>query len=151
SGLARPEIASACGNALGTLHGRSWHDASLASQFNDRQFFEDLRIDPYYRQVARVLPEFSTEVNQLIDSVWHEQHCLVHGDFSPKNLLVHANRVTLIDFEVGHYGDPAFDLGFFLTHLMFKAFYNAPRYAPFLNLIDAFWSRYSAAIMPLVP
>jgi len=74
----------------------------------------------------------------------------VHGDFSPKNLLIHANRVTLIDFEVGHYGDPAFDIGFFLTHLMFKAFYHAPMHAPFINLINAFWDNYSAAIMPFV-
>jgi 5-methylthioribose kinase len=150
SGLARAEIASACGSALGTLHGRSWHDASVVSRFNDRQFFEDLRIDPYYRQVARVLPEFSAEINRLIDSVWYERHCLVHGDFSPKNLLVHDNRLTLIDFEVGHYGDPAFDLGFFLTHLVFKAFYHAPAHAPFLHLIDVFWDNYSATLIPFL-
>jgi hypothetical protein len=150
SGLARPEIASVCGNALGTLHGKSWHDAALASQFNDRQFFEDLRVDPYYRHAARMLPEFSTEIDRLIDSVWQERHCLVHGDFSPKNLLVHANRVTLIDFEVGHYGDPAFDLGFFLTHLMFKVFYHAPKHAPFLSLVDVFWENYSTAVLPFI-
>jgi 5-methylthioribose kinase len=151
SGLARTEIAAACGSVLGTLHGKSWHDALVASRFNDRQFFEDLRIDPYYRQVSRVLPEFSAEISRLIDSVWHERHALVHGDFSPKNLLVHGNRVTLIDFEVGHYGDAAFDLGFFLTHLVFKAFYHATGHAPFLNLINIFWDHYSAAIMPFLP
>ena len=89
-------------------------------------------------------------MNQLIDSVWHERHCLVHGDFSPKNLLVHANSVTLIDFEVGHFGDPAFDIGFFLTHLMFKAFYHLPRHSPFLELIGSFWGNYAAAMTPFV-
>jgi 5-methylthioribose kinase len=46
----------------------------------------------------------------------------VHGDFSPKNLLIYGNSLMLIDFEVGHYGDPAFDLGFFLSHLTLKAY-----------------------------
>jgi Ser/Thr protein kinase RdoA (MazF antagonist) len=78
----------------------------------------------------------------LIDSVWAERHCLVHGDFSPKNLLVYGNHIMLIDFEVGHYGDPAFDLGFLLSHLTLKAFYHAPNHAPFFDLIESFWSGY---------
>jgi 5-methylthioribose kinase len=151
SGVVRMEIASACGAALGKLHGSSWHDDELASQFDDRQFFDDLRLDPYYRQVVRVHPELSIDINRLIESVWRERHCLVHGDFSPKNLLIHANRVMLIDFEVGHFGDPAFDLGFFLTHLVFKTCYHAPRHRQFLNLVDAFWESYSSTITPFVP
>jgi aminoglycoside phosphotransferase (APT) family kinase protein len=150
SGIARTDVAHACGTALGTLHAASWHDAELAQQFDDRQFFDDLRIDPYYRQVTRVHPELSPDMDTLIDSVWRERHCLVHGDFSPKNLLVHANGVMLIDFEVGHYGDPAFDLGFFLTHLFFKAFHHVPRHTPFLDLITGFWDSYAAAITPLI-
>ena len=50
----------------------------------------------------------------------------------------------LIDFEVGHYGDPAFDFGFFLSHLALKACYHAPRDGPFFDLIDSFWSGYCA-------
>jgi aminoglycoside phosphotransferase (APT) family kinase protein len=53
----------------------------------------------------------------------------VHGDFSPKNLLVWEGRVMLIDCEVGHYGDPAFDLGFFVTHLVLKAIWLGPAIA----------------------
>jgi 5-methylthioribose kinase len=150
SGVARMEIAAACGTGLGTLHGGSWHDAALASQFDNRKFFDDLRLDPYYRQVARVHPELSNEMSRLIDSVWNERHCLVHGDFSPKNLLVYDNRVMLIDFEVGHYGDPAFDLGFLVSHLMLKAFYHAPKEGPFFDLIDSFWRGYLAALSGVV-
>lgn len=144
SGIARPEVAFSCGTLLGRLHAKSWHDASLAKQLDDRQFFDDLRLDPYYRQIARVHKELAPAINRLIDSVWAERHCLVHGDFSPKNLLVWADRLMLIDFEVGHYGDPAFDLGFFLSHLTLKAFYHAPADAPFFDLIDSFWRGYVA-------
>jgi aminoglycoside phosphotransferase (APT) family kinase protein len=142
SGKARQHVASACGTLLGTLHARSWHDRSLAKQLDDRQFFFDLRLDPYYRQIAGVHKELSTDIERLIDSVCSERRCLVHGDFSPKNLLVNEDRLMLIDFEVGHYGDPAFDIGFFLSHLTLKACYHAPRDAPFFDLIDSFWSGY---------
>ena len=142
SGMARSDVALSCGTLLGTLHAKSWHDASLARQLDDRQFFDDLRLDPYYRQIARVDESLAPAIERLIDSVCSERHCLVHGDFSPKNLLVYGNCLMLIDFEVGHYGDPAFDLGFFLSHLTLKAYYHAPMDSPFFDLIDSFWNGY---------
>jgi aminoglycoside phosphotransferase (APT) family kinase protein len=56
--------------------------------------------------------DIAPAIGTLIDSVWNQRHCMVHGDFSPKNILACRDRLMLIDFEVGHYGDPAFDLGF---------------------------------------
>src|SRR5688572_30860627 len=106
SGKARQHVACACGTLLGTLHARSWHDASLARKLDDRQFFFDLRLDPYYRHIAGIHESLATDIERLIDSVCSERHCLVHGDFSPKNLLVNDDSLLLIDFEVGHYGDP---------------------------------------------
>jgi 5-methylthioribose kinase len=146
SGLVRSNIAEACGVLLASLHSGSWHNVEIASRLDDRQFFDELRIDPYYREIARAHPDLAQPIENLINEVWSERHCLVHGDFSPKNLLVTADRLVLIDFEVGHYGDPAFDLGFFLAHLVLKAFFHAPRVEPFLNLIDAFWAKYLAGI-----
>jgi 5-methylthioribose kinase len=142
SGMARRDVALSCGTLLGILHAKSWHDASLARQLNDRQYFDDLRLDPYYRQIARVDGSLAAVIERLIDSVCSERHCLVHGDFSPKNLLVYGKCLMLIDFEVGHYGDPAFDLGFFLSHLTLKAYYHAPMDSPFFDLIDSFWNGY---------
>jgi 5-methylthioribose kinase len=148
-GKTRPEVARSCGALLGALHAGSWHDDSLARRLEDRTYFDELRLDPYYRQVSRVHPDLAAPVERLLASVWNERHSLVHGDFSPKNLLVAGNCITLIDFEVGHYGDPAFDLGFFLSHLMLKAFYHAPRHDEVLDLIDEFWQAYLAAMAHL--
>src|SRR5207302_10081867 len=70
----------------------------------------------------------------------------VHGDFSPKNLLVHGAGLTLVDFEVAHAGDPAFDLGFFFSHLLLKAFRAARTHGerPDFALTHAFWQSYTA-------
>lgn len=135
-------IAAACGELLARLHAGTWQNAAVAEQLGDRTYFDQLRLDPYYRQVAGVHPDRAPQIERLIDSVWQHPRCLVHGDFSPKNLLVSPGRVTLIDFEVGHYGDPAFDLGFFLTHLVLKAIWSGPRGGDYVKLADVFWTSY---------
>lgn len=140
-------IAVACGRLLGRLHAGTWHDQGIARQLDDRQFFDALRIDPYYRQIARVHEPLRPAIERLIESVWRNRLCLVHGDFSPKNLLVWDRGLMPIDFEVGHFGDPAFDLGFFFTHLVLKSFragLDADRY---LSLIDSFWEAYTEQLV----
>ena len=135
-------IARICGSLLGQLHAASWQDAAIARRLDDRTYFEQLRLDPYYRQAARVHPDLRPELEGLIDSVWQHRRCLIHGDFSPKNLLISPGEVLLIDFEVGHFGDPAFDLGFFLTHLVLKGIWAGERRDEYLTLITQFWETY---------
>ncbi len=140
------KVAQACGRSLAQLHGRTWRSENTAEQFGDREYFNDLRVDPYYRQVATVHDDLRPTIDKLIESLERNPLCLVHGDFSPKNLLVSDTSVMLIDFEVGHYGDPAFDLGFFLSHLVLKSFFAAPDFDAYVALIDNFWQHYTSAL-----
>jgi aminoglycoside phosphotransferase (APT) family kinase protein len=48
---------------------------------------------------------------------------LVHGDVSPKNILVAPQGPIFLDAECAWYGDPAFDLAFCLNHLVLKSFW----------------------------
>ena len=74
----------------------------------------------------------------LIDEAAAIQDCLVLADFSPKNILwivggddaepgqsevasPSGDRLALVDFETAHFGDPAFDVGFFMSHLLLKS------------------------------
>ncbi|MBX3415247.1 MAG: aminoglycoside phosphotransferase family protein [Pirellulales bacterium] len=143
-------IATACGRLLGQLHAGTWQDADVARRLEDRRYFDELRLDPYYRQVARNVPDVRDAFERLIASVLKHRHSLVHADFSPKNLLVWSTGLMLVDFETGHYGDPAFDLGFFLSHLVLKAFYRAPRHEAMLMLIEGFLEQYAQQIQPRV-
>lgn len=143
-------IATACGRMLGKLHAGSWNRPDIAAKLDGRAYFEKLRLDPYYRHVARVHPDLAPDIQRLIDSVWQHRHCLVHGDFSPKNLLVWPSHVMLIDFEVGHYGDPAFDLGFFLTHLVLKSIRAGSRRDDYVILATTFWDVYQQVLAPVI-
>lgn len=146
SGQTDVALADACGTLLGRLHARSWNDAEVAARLDDRTFFRDLRISPYFDRISEVHPDLSGQIQRISDAIWRHRRCLVHGDFSPKNLLVAGRELWLIDFEVGHFGDGAFDLGFFLTHLVLKAFLAGPRAADYFALIDAFRRSYDAEL-----
>jgi aminoglycoside phosphotransferase (APT) family kinase protein len=70
---------------------------------------------------------------------WNIQTSLVHGDFSPKNMLVRDGDIVLIDWEVVHWGDPAFDAGFLLNHLFLKAMHRPEFARNYFAAIGAFW------------
>ncbi len=122
AGQADPEIAARLGTILGTIHADGSRHPALQGTLADTSLFEQLRVDPYYRTAARRHPDLAPRIDALIAAMDRpaEERTLVLGDFSPKNILVHAGGLVLLDFECAHAGDPAFDLGFFLTHLVLK-------------------------------
>jgi 5-methylthioribose kinase len=145
------QIAAAAGELLAQLHANSWHSPAIAAALADQSYFEALRIDPYYRHLVRNRPELAGYLQPLIDSLGRNTCALVHGDFSPKNLLVWPQRLMLIDFEVGHFGDPSFDLGFFLTHLVLKEIWSraispADQRGRYLALAHEFWQCYRSRL-----
>jgi len=116
------EHAEAFGRLLGTMHRRAWERrAEVRRDFADRSFFESLRVEPYYHYTASRVPAAAPFLDALIAQTDGVTETLVHGDFSPKNVLVHGGRLVLLDYEVAHFGDPAFDVGFATTHLLSKA------------------------------
>ena len=137
------DVGRSCGWLLGRLHGGTWGGQQLPHLLHDRQFFDDLRVDPYYREIARIHFDLVPAIERLIGSLDLSICCLVHGDFSPKNLLIHELGIVLVDFEVGHFGDPAFDIGFFLSHLALKAYRAGDEFPRYLSLIAAFRDEYA--------
>lgn len=139
-------IARQAGAVLAGMHLGTAADPAVAQRFDDREFFHTLRVDPYYWQVCRVHPDLRPVIEPLIDDMLAHRRALVHGDYSPKNMLVHAGQLMVLDFEVAHWGDPAFDLAFCLNHFLLKAVYRAPQSAPYLELARQFWAAYEPAL-----
>ena len=124
AGIVNQDTADTVGSILGSLIAASWRDAALESEFGDHTVFDQLRLDPYYRATASKHPDLAGVYERLIHASGERKLSLVHGDWSPKNLLVCGARVMAIDFEVIHFGDASFDAGFLLNHLMLKSFHR---------------------------
>ena len=73
------------------------------------------------------------------------RECLVHGDFTPKNILVGDDRMILLDCEVAWYGEPAFDVASLLNHFCLKSLFHAPRDTGMDAMVGKFWSSYQSA------
>lgn len=133
------QFAELIGRVHRESHGRL---AELRPVFGDRDFYETLRVEPYYRYTASQVPDAASFYATLIDDTYARQDTIVHGDFSPKNVLVHAGRLVLLDHEVIHLGDPGFDLGFGLTHLLSKAHHLPAHRVAFQQAAITFWRTY---------
>jgi len=145
-GQVRMQVAQRAGEMLAAMIKASQQEPALQHQFADRTVFDELRIDPYYRTTAARCEEAREALERLIEDSWGIQSSLVHGDYSPKNMLVCGDSIFLIDFEVVHWGDPAFDSGFLLNHLMLKSFHQ-PQYAElYFRAARTFWKALSAGL-----
>lgn len=129
---------------LGQIHQASFLRSEQAqAEFADRSFFESLRLEPYYLYAASQQPGAAGFLEQLVSDNRQNLLCIVHGDYSPKNILVYQNRLVLLDHEVIHFGDPTFDLGFAQTHLLAKALHLPPKRSQFLKAVQLFWETYA--------
>lgn len=149
SGRIDATVASQLGLLLATVH-HGTRDAQLPREIPaDKGSFEILRLQPYHATVAERVPEVASAVKDVIERLRSRSECLVHGDFSPKNILVGpSGRAWMIDFEVAHRGDPLFDVAFLLTHLWMKAIHHPTDAARFWDASQVFLRRYSAQLHP---
>jgi len=152
SGIFNASTAKSAASLLSQIHSRSYKiDEEQKAEFSDQKYFNQLRIDPFHRFLIQKYPELTSAINKLIAELTLEKSCLVHGDFSPKNMLVQQNgEIVLIDFEVAHWGNPVFDLAYCLGHLMLKA-WHLKKYEEVLSLIKAFLDNYKGKVSNLLP
>jgi 5-methylthioribose kinase len=115
-------VAHTAGTHLGRLARATRGRPDLAERFATLSLFVDLRLDPYLMECARRHPDLAAPLTALVDATSGRREALVHGDVSPKNMLVTAGAECLIlDAECAWYGDPAFDLAFLVNHLCLKS------------------------------
>ncbi|MDA0833779.1 MAG: aminoglycoside phosphotransferase family protein [Planctomycetota bacterium] len=136
-------LAEHLGAILAEIHQSTAGCQNLREQLGNRAVFDELRLDPFYRYLQRMHPCLAPTLGELIDETLSKSLCVVHADFSPKNILLHDKGLTLVDFETGHFGDPAFDLGFFLSHLLLKGVGRPQWSREFVLLAKRFWDRYT--------
>lgn len=140
-----PRIGTILGRFLATSHNTASKNPKIRSKFANKTPFEQLRLDPYHRTIAKRHPDIREDVEAEIERIKGVEKTLVHGDFSPKNVLIGpggAEPVWLLDFEVAHWGDPAFDPAFMLNHLCIKAIYNSGDQQSYLETATRFWDAY---------
>ncbi|WP_242202003.1 phosphotransferase family protein [Aestuariivivens insulae] len=131
------------GKIMATIHNYSAADIEAKKTFDTLQNFKELRIEPYLLYTAEAHPKLESYFHAEAKRLASVQKCLVHGDFSPKNILVSKDRFVLLDCEVAWYGDPIFDLAFLLNHFILKAVHIPDKAAQLIALAQETYATYS--------
>jgi aminoglycoside phosphotransferase (APT) family kinase protein len=131
AGHVDPEVAAQVGDLLGRIHSATADRADIAARFATDDNFYAIRLEPYLVESSRVHTELSDLLLRLVMRTAQTRRVLVHGDVSPKNILVGPDGPVLIDAECAWFGDPAFDVAFCLNHFFLKAA-HMPQHVEFL-------------------
>jgi len=142
AGRADAGFARAVGERLARIHAATAGDAAIAREFATDASFYAIRIEPYLVATARAHPDRAAQLLALAKRTAARRIALVHGDVSPKNILVGPAGPVLLDAECAWYGDPAFDLAFCLNHLLLKGLWVPAASDAFLACFDALFLSY---------
>jgi aminoglycoside phosphotransferase (APT) family kinase protein len=141
-----PEVAAAVGRNIAAIHGSTAGNTDVALAFATDHIFFPIRLEPYLSATALKHPDCAERLHSLVRVTGATKKALVHGDVSPKNILVGPKGPVFLDAECAWYGDPAFDLAFCLNHLLLKCVWRPQSHAAYLECFDALAAAYLGAV-----
>jgi aminoglycoside phosphotransferase (APT) family kinase protein len=145
-GEIRTETAAAVARVIAAVHAGTAGRADIAQRFDYDHIFHPIRLEPYLLATAARHPDCAARLGELAATTARTKLALVHGDLSPKNILVAARGPILLDAECAWYGDPAFDLAFCLNHMLLKCLWRPQWRKRYLACYDALASTYLACV-----
>jgi aminoglycoside phosphotransferase (APT) family kinase protein len=138
------ETAAAVGGTLGRIHAATADRADIAARFATDDIFHAIRLEPYLVATGRAHAALAPRLADLVEVTRTTRRVLVHGDFSPKNILIGAGGPVILDAECAWFGDPAFDLAFVLNHLLLKGAWRPAWRAEYVTaysvLVEAYFA-----------
>ena len=145
-GHADPDFAAAVGARLALIHRATARDPEIARGFATDEGFYAIRLEPYLIATGRVHRDLAPRLEALARRTAETRLALVHGDVSPKNILIGPQNPVFLDAECAWYGDPAFDIAFCLNHLLLKCLWTRRAAAGFLGCFDRLAQSYLAGV-----
>jgi 5-methylthioribose kinase len=145
-GTVERTAAAAVGSTLGRIHAATADSARVATRFATDDIFYAIRLEPYLVATARAQPDMAARLLSLVETTRTTNRVLVHGDFSPKNILIGAQGPVILDAECAWYGDPAFDVAFVLNHLLLKGVWRPQWRERYIDAFDALIDAYRAHV-----
>ena len=146
AGIADPRHAAAVGRTIGRIHAATADNQTLARRFNTDAIFMPIRLEAYLVATGRAHPDLESHFTDLVARTLANKRALVHGDVSPKNILIGPDGPVFLDAECAWYGDPAFDAAFCLNHLLLKCLWNPGARDRFLASFAAFANAWLAEV-----
>ncbi len=98
-GAAEAGTARAVGERLVRIHAATAGDAAIAGRFATDHIFHSIRLEPYLLAAGRAHPDRAAALRTLAETTAGTKRALVHGDVSPKNILLGPDGPVFLDAE----------------------------------------------------
>ena len=144
----RADVADATeiGRRLGRIHAATANNPQVAAQFPRSDIFHAIRLEPYLEATATAHPDMREALFGLSRRTGDTRLVMIHGDVSPKNILLGPDGPVFLDAECACIGDPAFDLAFCLNHLLLKCLWNPATRSGFFACFEGMTQAYLAEV-----
>lgn len=146
-GRADPVDAATAGRRLAAIHAASVNDPGVADRFPLNSIFQEIRLEPYLEATAGKHRDLRDVLFGLSRRTAATRTAMIHGDVSPKNILIGPDGPVFLDAECACIGDPAFDLAFCLNHFLLKCLWVPKSATAFLACFDAMASAYLEGVV----
>jgi aminoglycoside phosphotransferase (APT) family kinase protein len=140
------DAGASVGAVLGLIHAETAGRPDIAEGFANDDLFHGIRLSPYLRTTAQAHPDLAGRLQELAEITAGTKRALVHGDVSPKNILIGPKGPVFLDAECAWYGDPAFDIAFCLNHLLLKCIWRPQWTEDYLHVFAALAAAYLARV-----
>ncbi|MEP4380593.1 MAG: aminoglycoside phosphotransferase family protein [Alphaproteobacteria bacterium] len=145
-GHADPEVAAEVGRRLARIHAGTAGRDALKETFPRNDIFHAIRLEPYLEATAGPHPDLRDALFGLSARTHATRLAMIHGDVSPKNILIGPDGPVFLDAECACIGDPAFDLAFCLNHFLLKCLWTPSAKPDFLDCFQAMTDAYLAGV-----
>lgn len=129
-------------NILREKHSYFHNKSDYKKEFENDKTFYDIRIEPYILFTSKSYPKYENCFIDAAKSLVLNKKTVIHGDFSPKNILIGPQFPIILDAETACWGDPVFDLAFCNNHIILKSILNTSNKKEYILLSKKFIETY---------
>jgi aminoglycoside phosphotransferase (APT) family kinase protein len=146
AGRVEPACAARVGVQLARIHAAFARDPDAPATFATDPIFHAIRLEPYLLATVRAHPDRAAALEGLAARTAATKRTVIHGDVSPKNILIGPDGPVFLDAECACHGDPAFDLAFCLNHLLLKGLWVPAKKQAYLRCFHALAASYLSGV-----
>jgi len=105
---------------IACIHGETLNSGIAVREGEREQMFYDRQYQWLVKDLPYTEEGAHSKAVEVVERLAASPKSLIWGDLSPKNIILGRAAIGVVDLETVHQGDPAFDLGYLMGHILLE-------------------------------